>query len=112
VVDDGLGGVTRIVRGRDLATSTATHVLLQRALGYAMPVYRHHFLFLERSGEKLAKLHGSVGWHALRETYSAEELRSRIASFAGIATPRFDWRSVRNDDLVLEWRGQSLDASE
>jgi glutamyl/glutaminyl-tRNA synthetase len=43
VVDDGLGGVTRIVRGRDLASSTATHVLLQRALGYATPKRRRFF---------------------------------------------------------------------
>ena len=31
VVDDARAGISRIVRGRDLATSTATHVALQRA---------------------------------------------------------------------------------
>ena len=65
VVDDARAGITRIVRGRDLATSTATHVALQRLLGLPTPVYRHHFLLLEESGGKLAKLHGSIGWREL-----------------------------------------------
>jgi glutamyl-Q tRNA(Asp) synthetase len=113
VVDDGRSGITRIVRGRDLATATATHVLLQRALGLPTPTYRHHFLFLERSGEKLAKLHGSVGWRELAASASADELRARIAGFAGLDLARnFDWRAVRSDDLVLEWRAQRLSAAE
>lgn len=112
VVDDGRAGITRIVRGRDLATSTATHVLLQRALGLPTPVYRHHFLFLERSGEKLAKLHGAVGWRELAAVASADEVRARIAGFAGLDLSRdFDWRAVRSDDLALEWRAQRLSAA-
>jgi glutamyl/glutaminyl-tRNA synthetase len=111
VVDDGLGGVTRIVRGRDLASSTATHVLLQRALGYATPVYRHHFLFLERSGDKLAKLHGAVGWRQLAAVSSGETIRQRIAELAGITSP-FDWTRVRRDDRALRWSGRELIATD
>jgi len=112
VVDDGRSGITRIVRGRDLATSTATHVVLQRALGLHTPVYRHHFLFLERSGEKLAKLHGAVGWRELAAAASADEVRARIAGLAGLDLSReFDWNRVRTDDLVLEWRAQRLSAA-
>ena len=110
VVDDGRGGITRIVRGRDLATSTATHVLLQRALGYPTPVYRHHFLFLERSGEKLAKLHGAVGWRQLAAVSSGETIRQRIAELAGITSP-FDWTRVRRDDRALRWSGRELIAT-
>ncbi|HKC52813.1 MAG TPA: glutamate--tRNA ligase family protein [Myxococcota bacterium] len=119
VVDDGSAGVTRIVRGRDLATSTATHVALQRALGLPTPGYRHHFLFLEESGGKLAKLHGAVGWAELARVYSAEALCGRIAQLAGLApdaretTPRallarFDWARVRADDVTLRWDGCDL----
>jgi glutamyl-Q tRNA(Asp) synthetase len=122
VVDDGRGGITRIVRGRDLASSTATHVLLQRALGLPMPAYRHHFLLLEESGGKLAKLHGSVGWRELRAAYSAEALCGLVAHTAGLteqvssATPRvlltaFDWTRVRRDDCVLRWSGTQLRAN-
>src|SRR4029077_7991310 len=60
VVDDAAESVTRVVRGRDLAATTATQVALQRLLGVATPRYRHHLLLLERRGEKLAKLHGAV----------------------------------------------------
>jgi glutamyl/glutaminyl-tRNA synthetase len=122
VVDDGRAGVTRIVRGRDLATSTATHVVLQRALGLPTPKYRHHFLFLEESGGKLAKLHGAVGWAELARTHSGPALCGRIAELAGLAetaaeaTPqslmaRFDWSRVRADDVTLHWNGRELAAS-
>jgi glutamyl/glutaminyl-tRNA synthetase len=122
VVDDGRSGVTRVVRGRDLATSTATHVALQRALGLPTPVYRHHFLFLEESGGKLAKLHGAVGWRELARAYSAEALCGRLAQLSGLAedgretTPRlllarFAWARVRADDVVLRWNGRELSAA-
>ena len=119
VVDDGRTRVTRIVRGRDLATSTATHVVLQRALGLATPAYRHHFLFLEESGGKLAKLHGAVGCAELAGAYSAAALCGRLAQLAGLAedaretTPlvllaRFDWTRVRARDVTLTWNGLEL----
>ncbi|MFI5315440.1 MAG: glutamate--tRNA ligase family protein [Myxococcota bacterium] len=119
VVDDGRAGVTRIVRGRDLASSSATHVALQRALGLPTPAYRHHFLFLEESGGKLAKLHGAVGWRELAGAYPAESLCARLARFAGLGesgsarSPRdllaaFDWARVRASDLVLRWQGAQL----
>ena len=119
VVDDAAAGITRIVRGRDLATSTATHVAIQRALGLPTPAYRHHFLFLEASGEKLAKLHGAVGFRALASTYSGEAFCGLLAELAGLrpdaapTTPRalladFDWARVRVDDVVARWTGRAL----
>jgi len=122
VVDDARAAVTRIVRGRDLAASTATHVALQRMLGLPTPAYRHHFLFLEESGGKLAKLHGSVGWRELARAYGSEALCGRLAHFAGLCdgpaptTPRalvarFDWARVRRVDLALRWEGGRLCAA-
>jgi glutamyl/glutaminyl-tRNA synthetase len=119
VVDDAQQGVTRVVRGRDLATSTAIHVVLQRLLGFPTPVYRHHLLLLEEHGGKLAKLHGAVGWRALREHYTPERLCGFLAWVAGLrpspgdATPRellrdFDWGRVRGEDQVLRWSGSEL----
>jgi len=119
VVDDAEQGVTRVVRGRDLASSTAIHVVLQRLLNLPMPEYRHHLLLLEERGSKLAKLHGAVGWRELREHYSAERLCGFLAWVAGLqttpaeATPRdllpgFDWARVHGDDQVLRWTGDEL----
>lgn len=120
VVDDARAGITRVVRGRDLAPCTAIHTVLQQRLGYPNPRYRHHFLLLEKAGEKFAKLHGAVGWRTLQSHYTAAELCGVLAEFAGLTPdpsplhPRdlvdhFDWNRVRSDDLALGWTGRALE---
>jgi glutamyl-Q tRNA(Asp) synthetase len=59
VVDDGLQGITQVVRGEDLADNTARQVLLQRALGLPTPGYLHTPLVLGPNGEKLSKQNGA-----------------------------------------------------
>ena len=111
VVDDADAGITDVVRGRDIAPSTATQVLLQRMLGYSTPSYRHHFLLLEPAGDKLAKLHGSIPFRELRARYSGPELRDLLAHAAGLlsADPRdFDWAHVRRDDRIARWAGDLI----
>jgi glutamyl-Q tRNA(Asp) synthetase len=114
VVDDAASGVDRIVRGRDIAPSTATQVMVQRLLAVPTPSYRHHLLLLEPRGDKLAKLHGSIGSTALRARYRGDELCGIIAHAAGLlATPEpcrpadlvadFSWDRVRNDDRIATW---------
>lgn len=108
VVDDADGGITDIVRGRDIAPSTATQVLLQRLLGFAQPRYRHHFLLLEPHGEKLAKLHGSIPFSQLHARYAGPELLELLARVAGqgSADPAgFDWSRVPREDLLARWDG-------
>lgn len=119
VVDDAEDGITRIVRGRDLAASTAIHRVLQRALGLPEPVTRHHLLLLEQEGGKLAKLHGAVGWHELREHLDGGQACGLLAAVAGLrAGPAptrpaallegFDWGRVRDADQVMRWTGSAL----
>lgn len=119
VVDDAASGVTRVVRGHDLAASTATQVALQRLLDLPEPVYRHHLLLLEERGGKLAKLHGAVGADALRAAYTAAQLVGFLAHAAGLrptaapTTPAallhdFDWARVAREDRVLRWDGATL----
>lgn len=114
VVDDAALGVTRIVRGHDLAASTTTQCAVARLLGYDWPTYRHHLLLLERSGGKLAKLHGSVGFEALRAHMDGPALVGGLAFAVGLrdrrepAEPRdlvdeFDWQRVRRDDRAVLW---------
>ena len=55
VVDDGLQGITDIVRGSDLADATPLHLLLQRLLSLPQPDYYHHPLINNPQGEKLSK---------------------------------------------------------
>jgi len=119
VVDDGWQGITRVVRGRDLAASTAIHVTLQRLLGLSTPVYRHHFLLLEEHGGKLAKLHRAVGWRELRAHYAPDALCGLLAAAADLreaSTPLrpsdlladFDWGRVRSEDRLARWTGEAL----
>ena len=60
VVDDELQGVTEVVRGCDLLTSTPRQILLQRALGFRTPRYAHLPLLTEPDGRKLAKSRRAV----------------------------------------------------
>jgi glutamyl-Q tRNA(Asp) synthetase len=79
VIDDGLQGVTDVVRGRDLFWSTSVHRLLQSLLGLPQPRYRHHPLMTDASGQKLSK---STGAMALRELRAAgatpADIRQRV----------------------------------
>lgn len=123
VVDDAAAGVTDVVRGRDLATATATQVALQGRLGLPTPCYRHHFLLLEDQGRKLAKLHGSVGTPVLRTVYDGPRLCGWLAWAAGLL-PRpepcrpielvrdFAWERVRRRDLLVRFDGQQLLAAD
>ncbi len=55
VVDDARVGVTEVVRGADLLSSTPRQILLQRALGLPTPSYGHLPVLIESDGRKLAK---------------------------------------------------------
>jgi glutamyl/glutaminyl-tRNA synthetase len=114
VVDDAAQRVGRVVRGRDLAPSTMLQVALQRLLGFPTPRYRHHCLLLERSGEKLSKLHGAISIEALRSRYDAGALCGAIASQVGLVpagtrcspselVAEFDWARVSPQDVEVAW---------
>ncbi len=55
-VDDADFGITEVIRGADLLSSTAPQQLIQALLGKSSPVYGHHPLIFDRnSGIKLSK---------------------------------------------------------
>lgn len=66
VVDDALMGITEVVRGADLVTSTFRQLLLYRALGWAAPAFYHCPLVTDEHGERLAKRHDALSLRALR----------------------------------------------
>lgn len=114
VIDDADARITDVVRGRDIAPSTATQVMLQRLLGIPTPVYRHHFLLLEDSGEKLAKLHGSIPLSQVSARYSGPELCGWLAYAAQLQpeptacspaelVASFDWAKLPTADRVVRF---------
>ena len=60
VVDDLAQGVTQVVRGEDLLTSSPRQAWLARRLGGREPLYGHVGLVVNASGHRLAKRDGAV----------------------------------------------------
>ena len=67
-LDDARDEISHVVRGHDLFASTHIHRLLQALLDLPTPIYVHHRLLLDDSGQKLAKSRDSNSLSKLRET--------------------------------------------
>jgi glutamyl-tRNA synthetase len=65
-VDDAAMGVTEVIRGDDLVSSTPRQLLLYRALGLTPPAFTHVPLVVGPDGRRLAKRHGDTRLAALR----------------------------------------------
>jgi glutamyl-Q tRNA(Asp) synthetase len=82
VVDDGASGVTQVVRGADLLSSTPRQIFLQAALGLPVPRYIHLPLALAADGEKISKRHGPLPLAA-----DGGEILWRVLRFLGQPVP-------------------------
>ncbi|HJK99642.1 MAG TPA: tRNA glutamyl-Q(34) synthetase GluQRS [Polyangiaceae bacterium LLY-WYZ-14_1] len=87
VVDDEAMGVTEVVRGDDLLSSTPRQLALYEALGWSPPAFFHLPLVVDAgTGERLSKRHRSEGVAALREAgRRPEEIVGRLARSLGMA---------------------------
>ena len=86
VVDDAAQGVTQVVRGDDLLSSTPRQLLLQRLLDLPHPEYMHVPLVLGADGQRLAKRHGAVTFGDLAaDGWSADDVISVLAVSLGLA---------------------------
>ncbi len=85
VVDDADQGVTLVVRGDDLVSSTPRQIHLARQLGIVSPGYAHVPLVLAGDGSRLAKRHGSVTLADRRAAGdSAARVLGRLGSSLGL----------------------------
>ena len=112
VVDDAAMGVTEVVRGADLLSSTPRQLLLYELLGWEAPEFYHFPLLLSLDGRRLSKRDGDLGLGALRERYTPEEIIGKLAYLAGQnpgggpRTPEalaedFHWAAVPRRDIPL-----------
>jgi len=79
VVDDAKQGITHVIRGEDLCSSTPVHRVLQHLLGYTSPQYLHHRLLMNDEGVRFAKSKGSPALKALRnDGMTAKQVRQSL----------------------------------
>ena len=113
VVDDGDMGVTQVVRGSDLLSSTPRQLWLQRQLDLPQPEYGHVPLLLAPDGRRLAKRDRDKELGQLRRQYTARELVGLLAHAAGLIPepaptsprdllPLFAWEKVPKEDMILQ----------
>ena len=113
VVDDGAMGVTQVVRGSDLLSSTPRQLWLQEKLRLPHPEYGHVPLLLSPDGRRLAKRDRDLELGMLQERYSAPELVGILAHTAGLIPepapisprqllPLFSWEKLPRADFSLE----------
>jgi glutamyl-tRNA synthetase len=85
VVDDAAMGVTEVVRGQDLLSSTPRQIYLQRLLGYPTPDYCHVPLLCAPDGRRLSKREADLTLAAMRaEGVMPEAIVGRLAHAAGL----------------------------
>lgn len=88
VVDDHLTGVTQVVRGDDLLSSTPRQIYLQQLLGFPRPDYCHLPLVVGPDGSKLSKRDNLLS-HQLGNVAGREQaLLVAILRFLGLRPPR------------------------
>jgi glutamyl-tRNA synthetase len=101
VADDLAMGITEVVRGADLLSSTPRQLALYRALGAEPPSFLHVPLVLGAGGARLAKRHGAPAIAERRAAGEApESVLGQLASSVGLATPG---ELVRAQDLVARF---------
>jgi glutamyl/glutaminyl-tRNA synthetase len=85
-VDDYLQGVTLVIRGDDLLSSTGRQLQLARLLGrLEPPEFYHHALIMKSPDQKLSKSDGDTGVRDLRaQGWSAARVIGRAAALAGL----------------------------
>ena len=110
--DDGRMGITRVVRGWDLLSSTARQIWLLEELGYQPPDYCHLPLLCAPDGRRLSKRDRDLDMGVLRQRYTPEALAGRLAHMAGLIdrpepvkpyelVKEFSWDKVGIGDRVV-----------
>ena len=116
-VDDGLAGVTQVVRGMDLLGSAPRQMYLQSLFGFPHPEYAHVPMLLAPDGRRLSKRDKDLDLGYLRAHTTAEKLIGVLACSAGLLeTPEpisakelaagFSFDQIRGDAIYLD--GKSL----
>jgi glutamyl-tRNA synthetase len=92
-VDDVDYGITHVIRGEDLLSSTPKHILLTEAMGADRATYAHLSLLLGPDGKKLSKRHGDTAMSAYRDAGYLPEAMDNYLALLG-------WNVGEEEDVV------------
>jgi glutamyl-tRNA synthetase len=99
-VDDARMGITHVIRGDDLLSSTPRQLLILGALDAPAPTYGHVPLLLGEDGHRLAKRGGALTLQALRARgVSPQAIIGFLAHTAGLG----DGHAVSASELVPQF---------
>ena len=112
-VDDGLAGVTQVVRGMDLLSSAPRQMYLQSLFGFSHPEYAHVPMLLAPDGRRLSKRDKDLDLGYLRQHTTAEKLIGVLACSAGLLeapepisaqelAEEFSFEKIRGDAIYLD----------
>lgn len=112
VADDIAAGVTQVVRGRDLISSTPRQLYLYELLGAVPPRYFHIPLLTASDGRRLSKRDRDLDLGVLREKYSPQALIGALAFASGLIDtpcdcraeeliPLFSWEALKREDITI-----------
>lgn len=112
VTDDADGGITQVVRGMDLMSSTPRQLYLYELMGKTPPAFYHVPLLVAPDGRRLSKREKDLDMGALRKTMMPEALLGHIAHLAGVIerdepasaeelAKIFDWNNVKKEAIVI-----------
>jgi glutamyl-tRNA synthetase len=105
VVDDAASGITDVLRGEDLLSSTPRQLQLYEALGLKAPRFWHVPLVLGEDGKRLAKREGAFALAELRERgIPAERVLGLLAAWSGLG----EGEPVTLEELVRRFRPEAL----
>ena len=82
-------GITHVLRGRDLLSSTAQQIWLMEVLGYTPPSYTHVPMLIDASGNRLSKRQQGITVRSLRDRgVQADAILSALALAGGLVSER------------------------
>lgn len=116
VVDDADMGITEVIRGSDLLSSTPRQLYLQDVLGLSHPIYAHLPLLVAPDGRRLSKRNHDLDLGVLRsQGKTPEEILGFLAYCVGLTEEneplsavqianRFSWETLRahRKNVVVE----------
>ncbi len=112
-VDDGLSGVTEVVRGSDLLSSAPRQMYLQELFGFPHPAYGHIPLLIAPDGRRLSKRDKDADIGYLRSHCTPEKIIGMLACACGLmdspeAIPpkellgEFSWSKLKAEPIQLD----------